>query len=165
MPAVLGGLAQSRPRMIATPWLALLSFLALSQTTHFFEHVAQMVQIHILGLSGPAARGIVGQLDIEWVHFVWNSWVLLALVILVPRFHVNGWLVAAVVLAGWHLTEHVVIMATYLQSGASGSPGLLAAGGLVGGGVPLTRPDLHFIYNVVETVPLLIGWRLELNRI
>jgi hypothetical protein len=157
-------LAQGRPRMIASPWLTLLSFLALSQTLHFFEHVAQMIQIHVLGLSGPSARGIVGQLDIEWVHFIWNLWVLIALLVLTRRFHTNGWLLLAVLLAAWHLTEHVVIMATYLRTGAVGTPGLLAAGGLVGGGLPLARPDLHFLYNLAETVPLLVGWRVELNR-
>ena len=77
-------LARYRPRVVATPWLTLLSILAVSQTAHLFEHMAQLVQIHILGLSGPAAQGVVGQLDIEWVHFVWNAWVLAALVILVP---------------------------------------------------------------------------------
>jgi hypothetical protein len=162
-PVTLETLAHSRPRVIENFWLALLSFLALSQTLHLFEHVAQMIQIHILGLSGPAARGIVGQLDIEWVHFTWNTWVLVALLVLIPRLHANVWLVAAVLLAAWHLTEHAVIMATYLRSGVAGTPGLLAAGGLLGG-LPLARPDLHFLYNLAETVPLLLGWRVELRR-
>jgi len=157
-------LAHGRPRVIENAWLALLSFLAVSQTLHLFEHVAQMVQIHVLGLSGPAARGIVGQLDIEWVHFIWNTWVLVALLVLLPRFRANGWLVVAVFLAAWHLTEHAVIMATYLRTGVSGTPGLLAAGGAIIGGLPLARPDLHFLYNLAETVPLLLGWRVELAR-
>ena len=157
-------LARSRPRIIANSWLALLSFLALSQTLHLFEHVAQMIQIHILGLSGPAARGIVGQLDIEWVHFIWNTWVLVALLVLLPRFHTNVWLVATVLLAGWHLTEHAVIMATYLRTGVVGTPGLLAAGGLLAGGLPVARPDLHFLYNLAETGPLILGWWVEIKR-
>ena len=121
-------LVRSRPRGVATPWLTLLSILAVSQTAHLFEHVAQMVQIHILGLSGPPARGVVGQLDIEWVHFIWNAWVLLALVILVPRFRGNWWLIGVALFAGWHLLEHAVIMATYLTTGVVGSPGFLSAG-------------------------------------
>jgi hypothetical protein len=157
-------LAQSRPRIIGNAWLALLSLLAISQTLHLFEHVAQMIQIHILGLSGLAARGIVGQLDIEWVHFVWNTWVFVAVVVLVRRFDANAWLVATALLAGWHLCEHAVIMATYLRTGVAGTPGLLSAGGLLGGGLPLSRPDLHFLYNVAETVPLLLGWRVEIKR-
>ncbi len=157
-------LVGGRPRLIANPWLALLSLLALSQTLHLFEHVAQMIQIHILGLSGAAAQGIVGQLNIEWVHFIWNAWVLVALLVLLPRFHANLWLLATVLLAGWHLAEHAVIMATYLRTGVTGTPGLLAAGGLLAGGLPLARPDLHFLYNLAETIPLLLGWRVELKR-
>src|SRR5207237_5475673 len=66
-------------RLVATPWIALLGFLALAQTAHLLEHIAQMVQIHVLHLSGAAAQGIVGQLDIEWVHFSWNALVLITL--------------------------------------------------------------------------------------
>jgi len=112
---------------------------------HLFEHVAQMVQIHVLGLSGASAQGLVGQLNIEWVHFIWNGWVLAALLVLLSRFRNNRWLVATALLAGWHLAEHLVIMATYLTSGVVGSPGLLSAGGLINGGLPLARPRSPFL--------------------
>jgi hypothetical protein len=157
--------ARYRPRVVATVWLTLLSILAVSQTLHLFEHVAQMVQIHILGLAGANAQGIVGQLNIEWVHFIWNGWVLVTLVVLLPRFPRNWWLIGVALFAGWHLLEHAVIMATYLRTGVVGSPGLLSAAGLINGGLPLARPDLHFLYNLVETIPLLIGWRVELKRV
>jgi len=152
-------------RLVATPWLALLGFLALTQTAHLFEHIAQMVQIHLLHLTGPAAQGIVGQLNIEWVHFTWNALVLIALLVLVPRFPTNPWLIAVTPLAGWHFVEHAVIVATYLQTGVSGTPGLLSSGGLLFGGLPIARPDLHFLYNFVETIPLLVAWSVELRRV
>jgi hypothetical protein len=151
-------------RLVATPWLALLGILALSQTAHLFEHVAQMIQIHVLHLSGPAARGLVGQLDIEWVHFIWNGWVLLALLVLLPRFRTNAWLIGVTLFAGWHFVEHCVMIASYIRTGVAGSPGLLSSGGLLFGGLPVARPDLHFLYNAVETIPLLIGWGVELRR-
>jgi hypothetical protein len=151
-------------RLVATPWLALLGILALSQTAHLFEHVAQVVQIHVLHLSGPAARGIVGQLDIEWVHFIWNGWVLLALLVLLPRFRTNAWLIGVTLFAGWHLVEHCVMIGTYIRTGVAGSPGLLSSGGLLFGGLPIARPELHFLYNLVETIPLLVGWGVELRR-
>jgi hypothetical protein len=72
-------------RLVGTPWIALLGFLAVSQTAHLLEHVAQMVQIHVLHLSGANAQGIVGQLNIEWVHFTWNALVLVTLIVLLPR--------------------------------------------------------------------------------
>jgi hypothetical protein len=151
-------------RLVATPWIAALGFLALSQTAHLLEHVAQMVQIHVLHLSGASAQGIVGQLNIEWVHFSWNALVLVTLLVLVPRFRSNPWLIAVTPLAAWHFVEHSVMIATYLQTGISGSPGLLSSGGLVFGGLPITRPDLHFLYNLVETFPLLAAWVVAVRR-
>ena len=152
-------------RLVATPWIALLGLLAVSQTAHFTEHVAQMVQIHVLHLSGANAQGIVGQLNIEWVHFTWNALVLIALLVLlsVPGFRRNPWLIAVTPLAAWHFVEHSVIIATYIQTGVSGTPGLLSSGGLLFGGLPMTRPDLHFLYNLVETVPLLVAWLVEVR--
>ena len=66
-------------------WLAFLYVLVATQVGHFFEHVSQVVQIHALGLKGANARGVFGALDIEWVHFVWNTWIILAVVALVAE--------------------------------------------------------------------------------
>jgi hypothetical protein len=151
-------------RLVATPWLALLGFLAISQTAHLFEHVAQMVQIHVLHLVGANAHGIVGQLNIEWVHFIWNAIVLVTLLVLLPHFRTNPWLIAVTPLAAWHFVEHSVMIATYMQTGVPGTPGLLSSGGLLFGGLPIARPDLHFVYNLVETIPLLAAWIVELRR-
>ncbi len=152
-------------RLVATPWIALLGFLAVSQTAHLFEHVAQMVQIHVLHLVGANAQGIVGQLNIEWVHFIWNAVVLVTLLVLLPRFRMSPWLIAVTPLAAWHFAEHSVMIATYIQTGVSGTPGLLSSGGLLFGGLPIARPDLHFLYNLVETVPLLVAWLSEVRRV
>lgn len=151
-------------RLVATPWIALLGFLALAQTAHLFEHVAQMIQIHVLHLTGASAQGIVGQLNIEWVHFGWNALVLVALVALLPHFPGNPWLIAVTPLAAWHFVEHSVMIARYLETGVPGSPGLLSVGGLLFGGLPIARPDLHFLYNLAETIPLVGALVAELRR-
>ena len=151
-------------RLVATGWTMLLGFLALTQTAHLIEHVAQMVQIHVLHLSGASALGIVGQLNIEWVHFGWNALVLVTLLALLPRFPTNPWLIAVTPLAGWHFIEHSVMIARYLETGIPGSPGLLSSGGLLFGGLPIARPDLHFLYNLVETAPLPVAWLVEIRR-
>ena len=144
--------------------LALLYVLVVTQAGHFVEHAAQMVQIHLLGLSGPGARGIVGQLDVEWVHFGWNTWVIVAAALLVVRFPRNRWLWMVALAATWHELEHAVLLATYLTTGQAGTPGLLSAGGALGGGLPIARPDLHFLYNLIETVPLLVAFAIEVRR-
>lgn len=146
-------------------WLALFYLLVVTQGGHVIEHLVQMIQIHLLGLRGPAARGVFGMLDIEWVHFLWNSWVLVAVTLLLRRFRSNRWLWATLALAAWHETEHVVMMVMYLGRGLAGSPGLLARGGLVAGGLPLTRPDLHFLYNLIETTPLAMAFLVQLREV
>lgn len=144
-------------------WLALFYVLVATQGGHFVEHVVQMVQIHVLDRTGPDARGVFGNLDIEWVHFGWNTWVLIAVVALLVHYRRNPWLWVTLVFATWHEIEHVFILAEYLSTDAAGTPGLLSRGGAIGGGLWLNRPDLHFVYNLVETVPLFVafGWTLR----
>ena len=143
-------------------WLALFYALVVSQSVHFVEHVGQMIQIHALDLEGDAARGVIGALDVEWVHFLFNTWVILAAVMLLERFRSNRWLWVAAACAGWHEVEHAYLLAVYLATGLQSTSGLLAAGGAIGGGLPIFRADLHFLYNLAETVPLLMAFNLQL---
>src|SRR5216684_359265 len=146
-------------------WLAFFFILVVTQGAHVLEHVAQMVQIHLLGLSGLQARGILGMLDIEWVHFIWNAWVLLCAVLLVFLFRKNPWLWVLLVISVWHEIEHVYIMSVYLRTGHPGAPGLLASGGAIGGGLPMSRPDLHFFYNLLEELVLIIAYLYQIQRL
>jgi len=145
-----------------SPWLALFALLTLAQVGHFLEHAVQMDQIHLLGLAGEQARGIFGALDIEWVHFVWNTWILVGIALVVGGLDVsprrNPWLWLALLLAGWHELEHSYLIGGYLATGVAGAPGLLATGGALFGGLPLSRADLHFVYNLLETAPLVAAF-------
>jgi hypothetical protein len=145
-------------------WLALFYGLVVLQGAHMVEHIVQMVQIHVLHLTGPAARGVFGMLDIEWVHFIWNSLVLVALALLVWRYPRNVLLWITLVVSVWHQAEHSYILSVYLRTGVSGTPGLLAKGGKIAGGLPITRPDLHFFYNLIETAPLFGAFAHQLRR-
>ncbi len=62
-------------------------------------------------------------------------------------------------------SEHVAIMSVYLRTGIVGSPGLLAHGGFIGGGLPLTRPDLHFLYNLIEETLIVIGYVYQVKHL
>lgn len=143
-------------------WLALFYLLVISQGGHVVEHAVQVFQIHVLGQPAKEAHGIFGALDIEWVHFVWNTWVLLAVLILLTRFRRNPLLLLAAVFAGWHELEHVVIMWTYLSTDVAGTPGILSRGGILAS--PFIRPDVHFAYNVIETTPIVGAFVVELRR-
>jgi len=144
-------------------WLGLFYLLIITQGGHVIEHVAQVTQIHVLGTPKPEARGIISGLDVEWVHVTWNTWVLVAVVALTIRFRRNPWMWVGLAFAVWHETEHLYIMTQYLSTGLAGHPGLLSQGGVVSGGLPITRPDLHFYYNVVETTPLVIAFIAQLR--
>jgi hypothetical protein len=146
-------------------WLAFFFILVVTQGVHLLEHVAQMIQIHLLGLSGPQASGIFGALNIEWVHFIWNSWVLICVVLLVFLYRKNPWLWALLVIATWHEIEHVYIMSIFLKTAHPGAPGLLAHGGAIAGGLPLNRPDLHFYYNLLEELLLIIAYLYQIQRL
>jgi hypothetical protein len=145
-------------------WLVLFYVLVVTQTGHFLEHVAQMIQLHTLNLTGLAARGVFGALDIEWVHFLWNAWVLLAAALLLVRFRHNPWLWFSTLFAAWHGLEHTYILWIYLTTHVSGTPGWLSLGGAIRGGLPVQRPDLHFVYNLVETVPLVVAFIWQLRQ-
>ncbi|MGH2830177.1 MAG: hypothetical protein ACRDJM_06815 [Actinomycetota bacterium] len=145
-------------------YLALFYVLAVTQTAHWLEHVAQVSQLHLLDKTGPAARGIFGALDIEWVHFTWNAIVFVAALVLLQRFRQNAWLWVLAGIATWHIAEHSFMIMEYLRQGKPGHPGFLSKGGILGGGLPLVRPDLHFFYNLIETVPLVGGLFWQLRR-
>jgi hypothetical protein len=137
--------------------------LLVTQAGHFLEHVAQMIQIHLLGLQGARAQGVFGMLNIEWVHFVWNTWVLIAAVVLLVRYRGNAWLWFTTLFAAWHALEHAYIVWIYLSTGVAGTAGLLSLAGAIQGGLPITRPDLHFLYNLIETAPLAVAffWQVK----
>jgi hypothetical protein len=145
---------------------ALLFVLAAAQTLHFIEHVAQVTQIHLLGLMGAKAHGLIGMLDLEWVHFAFDALLIpLFTVILLCSFRRNLWLWVLLPLALWHAAEHVVIVHYYVQTGIEGSPGLLSQGGLINGGLPLIRPDLHFLYNLAEETLILLAFFHQSRRL
>jgi hypothetical protein len=56
-------------------------------------------------------------------------------------------------------------MSVYLRTGIVGSPGLLAHGGAIAGGLPLIRPDLHFLYNLIEETLILIAYTYQLKHL
>ena len=141
------------------PWLALL----LGQALHLIEHAVQMAQLHILQLPPSSAHGVVGALDIEWVHLIWNTFVLGATILLLTGARANRWLLALVALAGVHEIEHVYLTWNYAQGGLSGAPGLFASGGALAGGLPIARPDLHFIYNLAELIVFAIALSVQLR--
>ena len=121
-----------------------------------------MIQMHVDGQPPAFAHGLVGRLDLEWVHFGMTLGIAIVAILALTWWPKNpyGWLLMP--LALWHLAEHSVILTTYLRTGITGTPGILARGGLLNG--PLSRPDLHFLYNAAVLLLLVGVWAWQRRR-
>lgn len=131
------------------------------QCLHMVEHTTQITQLAITGGVAAESHGVIGQLDFETVHFVADSalWLSLGLMAVIFRGR-NKWLWVAFVAASLHEIEHLYLFwmyvfqhTVYLSGGASG---IMGHYGLIGS--PLDRPYLHYTYNFVVFVPLLIAF-------
>jgi hypothetical protein len=141
--------------------LACFGLLVILQLLHMVEHTTQIAQ---LGLSGGAlakAHGVIGQLDFELVHFIADTTLWISLGVLAIRFKArNAWLWVAFAAAAFHQVEHFYLFylnlfehTVYLSGGAAG---IMGHYGLIGS--PLDRPYLHYSYNFIVIVPMLIAF-------
>jgi hypothetical protein len=102
------------------------------QALHMVEHVAQVMQKFLFHVT--PAHGLIGQLDLEQVHFTFNLFYLTTLVIVMV-----GWLyydsqicskqkvlavmlIGTVAVQGYHMVEHSVKLAQFLSTGMQGTP-------------------------------------------
>lgn len=138
------------------------TFLAVAfiQTLHMGEHSVQVLQM--LGTHGDLAHshGVFGQLDFETVHFVADTLLWLALGAFLVLFRgANRWLWVAFAAASLHQIEHFYLFWMYLVDRgtyvAGGFAGIMGSGGVIGS--PLGRPYLHFSYNMIVIVPMLVA--------
>ncbi len=141
-----------------TPGLALvfLAVLAVIQTGHMAEHVAQVIQKFVLLL--PRAPGLLGSIfDFEWVHFVYNNTLEIGLIVVYLWWRRVSpdqppWALTGVVwFQGYHSIEHFVKMYQYYALGITVGPK-----GILGFVFPLIW--LHFFLNLI-TLTLML-WSL-----
>lgn len=142
-------------------WFALYEILVVTQGLHFIEHIAQILQIYVLGVPRADAHGIFGNLDAEYVHFFFDTFLTVGVIILLFRFRKNKALWVSLVIGLWHTAEHWYITYYYVFDNAfykaHAKNGLLAQGGLLWPNSPLPRAELHFLYNLIFTIPLIWG--------
>ena len=169
----------------------LLSVLLTAQGVHTIEHIVQWLQYHAAGLTPRQSNGLVSAANAEWVHFFWN-WAVLIVVTLLIRGGMRSalaWALFAV--AAFHAVEHtyatvqhLLVLSELRQIGvtsvtAQGLPGILGRNGWLARS-PLTqgtflctlpglttavRLDVHFWWNVIETVLLLGAGNVFLARL
>ncbi len=159
----------------------LLSLLLTAQGVHTIEHIVQWVQYHGLGWTPRQSNGLVSAANAEWVHFVWN-WAVLIMVVILMRGGMRNWLAWLLLgVAAFHAVEHTYTLIQNLavldalrglgvtRLTAQGLPGIVGRDGWLARS-PLTqgtficslpwlttavRLDVHFWWNVLETVLLL----------
>ncbi len=136
------------------------------------------------------AHGVFGELDRETVHFIWDGLILVACIVVKVHFRKskNIWLTLALVAAAIHQAEHIFLFGTFLfdnnfyqnggyflgihiASGYGAQNGVMGHDGLVGTLIPFINPilpariPLHFIYNTFVLIPMLLGFRKQVQYI
>jgi hypothetical protein len=133
----------------------------LLQIGHMGEHTVQVSQLMLYHGQLAQAHGIFGQLDFETIHFFWDSAVWLCLCLLLPRFsRGNRWLWIAFAAASLHEVEHLYLFYVYRTDPTfyvnGGLAGIMGYDGVIGS--PLARPYLHFAYNFLVVVPMVLAF-------
>lgn len=127
---------------------------------HWLEHIAQVYQVYILGWVPAKAGGALGLVApglamAEVLHFGYNLFLIGGIVLLRPGFAGRSrfWWNLALLAQGWHFFEHILLQAQYLTGhylfGASMQISILQQW--------FPRVELHFMYNLIVFLPLLIG--------
>ena len=140
---------------------ACFGLLVILQLLHMVEHSTQLVQLGLTGGALADSHGVIGQLDFELVHFVADTTLWISLGALAITFKGrNAWLWVAFGAAALHQIEHFYLIyinlfdkTVYLSGGAAG---IMGHYGLIGS--PLDRPYLHYTYNFIVIVPMLIAF-------
>ena len=104
----------------------------LIQFLHIIEHIAQVVQK--FGLHQQESHGIIGALDLEWVHFIYNGTLLILLYVLAFNYSKVGFkkqsfplyvFITAVIVESYHMVEHFVKVVQHIETGIQGTPGIV----------------------------------------
>jgi hypothetical protein len=127
---------------------------------HWAEHLAQAVQIYVLGWPVPEARGVLGLwypwlVKSELLHYLYALVMLVGLWTLRKGFRGLSykWWTAALVIQFWHHVEHALLIGQAISGhNLFGSPVPSSIVQLL-----IPRVELHLFYNTVVFIPMIIG--------
>jgi hypothetical protein len=131
---------------------------------HWAEHLAQAVQVYVLGWPLPEARGVLGEffpwlVTSEWLHYGYALLMLAALIALRKGFtgRSRTWWNISLGIQVWHHLEHLLLL---LQA--------VAGTNLLGRPAPTSllqlafpRLELHLFYNAVVFAPMVVAMILH----
>lgn len=152
---------ESRHKYARHAMFTCFGLLVIMQLLHMVEHSTQVLQLLLTGGSFAKSHGVIGQLDFELVHFVADTTLWACLGWLAIHFKGrNTWLWVAFAAASMHQIEHFYLFWMYLGENtvylSGGAAGIMGKYGLIG--TPLDRPYLHYAYNFIVLVPMLIAF-------
>jgi hypothetical protein len=172
------------------PLIALMVALLTFQGGHGLEHIAQWVQYHLLGYTARASSGLISAANSEWVHFLWNWGVLLVMLRIYWLGMRNPWAYMMLFWSIAHTGEHTYLFVRHLEvlqilkgygeagvtaqglPGIFGNDGWLARSPVTAGSwvctfpgfTTATRLDVHFWWNVGETILLMLAAYTHIHR-
>jgi hypothetical protein len=159
---------EARYKYLRDAIFAIFGLMVILQLLHMVEHSTQMAQLVLTGGALARAHGVLGQLDFETVHFVADTTLWISLAVLAINFKArNAWLWVAFAAASLHQIEHFYLFWIYVGEHtvylSGGAAGIMGHYGLIG--TPLDRPYLHYTYNFIVIVPMLIAFWDEARRV
>ncbi|MDP3771813.1 MAG: hypothetical protein Q8Q94_00345 [bacterium] len=133
---------------------AIYGIVLITQTAHMMEHFTIIYQYAILDLGIDGSHGLIGQFDLESVHFFYDFLFTLGFWLILQRLPEEArnkkvlykLFFFATILQSYHFFEHIIKYYQHLQTGMQGTPGIL------GNFVDLAW--LHFFLNLFGTVVL-----------
>ncbi|MCG5216071.1 hypothetical protein [Streptosporangium sp. KLBMP 9127] len=133
---------------------------------HWAEHLAQAVQVYVLGWPLPQARGVLGLpfpwlVTSEWMHYGYALLMLIGLIMLRPGFvgRSRTWWTISLGIQVWHHIEHLLLLIQALAgSNLMGRPAPTSIIQLL---VP--RMELHLFYNAIVFVPMVVAMVLHMR--
>lgn len=139
-----------------------LQFLMIVVLAHWAEHLAQAVQIYVLGWPRPRAGGVLGlwfpwMVNSEVLHYGYAVIMLIGIWLLRKGFTglSRKWWTVALVIQFWHHIEHALLQAqAILQHNLIGSPVPVSFLQMV---FPKSRVEIHLFYNAIVFIPMVIG--------
>jgi hypothetical protein len=133
---------------------------------HWLEHVVQMYQIYMMGWMPKEAQGVLGVwfpalAASEVLHSTYNFFLWGGLLLLLPGFtgRAHTFWKVALVAQSWHFFEHFLLQVQWLTGVyLFGATQQISIGQLW-----FPRPELHFAYNLIVFVPMVIGMFYSFN--
>ncbi|ETK37194.1 hypothetical protein [Microbispora sp. ATCC PTA-5024] len=143
---------------------AALGVFAFIVVAHWAEHIAQAIQVYVLGWPLPQARGVLGLpfpwlVTSEWMHYGYALLMLIGLLTLRRGFsgRARVWWNVSLGIQVWHHFEHLLLL---LQA--------MTGDHLLGRPVPTSiiqllvpRMELHLFYNTIVTIPMVVAMILH----